>query len=134
MEKRPEIEQAVTWLYTDDFDKLVPFYRDVLELELVLVQPRTRVFRMAENAFIGVCCMEERPLGTKGMMVTFLCADVMAMYEHLKAKGVEFEHPPRPLGDGTLIATFFRDPQGYHLQIQQFTDPRWVRPDGSKAG
>lgn len=127
-QKRPEIEQAMTWLYTDDFDKLIPFYRDVLELEMVLEQPRTRVFKTAPGAYLGVCVMAERPLGTKGVMYTFLCADVMAMYEYLLTKGVEFEHPPRALGDGTLIATFFRDPQGYHLQIQEFRDPRWVHP------
>ncbi|OBZ93514.1 hypothetical protein ADU59_21980 [Pararhizobium polonicum] len=121
----PLINQAVTWLYTEELEKLVPFYRDVMELPLVLEQARCRVFRMAAGAFIGVCRIPERPLGTKGMMVTFLTADVQALYERLLAKGVEFEHPPKPLGDGSLIGTFFRDPQGYHLQIQQFLDPRW---------
>ena len=126
---RPPIEQAVTWLYTDDLEKLLPFYRDVLGLEMVLEQSRCRVFRTAPGAFLGICCMAERPLGTKGVMVTFLGEDVQAMYEALVARGVDtFEHPPRKLGDGSLIGTFFRDPQGYHLQIQQFLDARWRHP------
>lgn len=121
----PLINQAVTWLYTEDLAKMVPFYRDVMELPLVLEQQRCTVFRMAPGAFIGVCNISYRPLGTKGMMVTFLTADVQALYDRLLAKGVTFEHEPKPLGDGSLIGTFFRDPQGYHLQIQQFLDPRW---------
>lgn len=126
--KRPYIEQAVTWIYTEHLDNLVPFYRDVLELEMVLEQRRTRVFRTGPDAFLGVCAMEERPLGTKGVMYTFLVADVQAMYEYLLTKGIEFEHPPALRGDGTVLSTFFRDPQGYHLEIQEFRDPKWCYP------
>lgn len=126
--KRPPIEQAITWLYTEDLEKLVRFYTDVMELEQVLDQRRCRVFRTGPDAFLGVCSMAERPLGTKGMMYTFLCADVQAMYDFLLAKGVVFEHPPAVRGDGTVLSTFFRDPEGYHLEIQEFRDPRWCYP------
>jgi predicted enzyme related to lactoylglutathione lyase len=124
------IEQNVVWLYADDLDRLAGFYRDVIGLPQVLDQGVCRVFQVSPTGFLGVCNKEGRPRGTKGMMFTFLVEDVEAAYEHFLARGVQFDGPPNMLGGRTVYSAFFRDPEGYWLEIQEFNDPRWPYPSG----
>jgi len=123
-------EQNVVWLYTDDLDRLAEFYRDVLELPQVLDQGVCRVFQVSPTGFLGVCNKEGRPRGTRGMMFTFLVEDIVAAYEHYRARGVVFDGPPDLSGGGTVHSCFFRDPEGYSLELQEFDDPRWPYPPG----
>ena len=116
--------QLLTFLYTDDLPRSVAFYRDTLGLEPVIDQGRVTIFRVNPGAYLGVCDLPNRPRGTDGVMVTFV-VDVDETYARLHAKGVAFDGPPGPMMDGTVYAAFFRDPDGYRLEIQEFRDPRW---------
>lgn len=116
--------QLLTFLYTDDLARAAGFYRDVMGLEPVIDQGRVVIFRVNAGAYLGVCDLPNRPRGTDGVMVTFV-VDVDAAYARLKGLGVVFDGPPRPMMDGTVYAAFFRDPDGYRLEIQEFRDPRW---------
>ena len=129
---RPPFEQSVTFLYSDDLAAHAAFYRDVLELEEVLDQGACRIFRVSGTSFLGVCDLPYRPRGTKGVMFTFLCEDVEAMYRHLLGRGVVFDAPPDMHGGRTVYSAFFRDPVGYALEIQEFRDPRWPYPGGRR--
>ena len=124
------IEQNVVWLYTADLERLAAFYRDVIGLPQVLDQGICRVFQVSPTGFLGVCDKPGRPLGTKGMVFTFLVADVEAAYQHFKARGVAFDGPPNMSGGRTVYSCFFRDPEGYLLEFQEFNDPRWPYPEG----
>jgi len=128
--KKIFIEQNVVWLYTDDLERLAAFYRDVLELPQVLDQGVCRVFQVSPTGFLGVCNKEGRPRGTKGMMFTFLVEDVETAYAHFLARGVEFDGPPNMLGGRSVYSAFFKDPEGYWLEIQEFNEPRWPYPPG----
>jgi catechol 2,3-dioxygenase-like lactoylglutathione lyase family enzyme len=116
--------QQLTFLYTDDLPRAVAFYRDVLGLRPVIDQRAAVLFQVNPGAYLGVCDRPDRPRGTAGVMVTFVCP-VDATYRALLAKGVTFDGPPGPQMDGTVYAAFFRDPDGYRLEIQEFRDPRW---------
>ena len=116
--------QQLTFLYTDDLARSVAFYRDVLDLELVVDQGRAVLFRVNDGAYLGVSDRADRPRGTAGVMVSFVC-DVDATYARLEARGVTFDGPPGPQMEGTVYAAFFRDPAGYRLELQEFRDPRW---------
>ncbi|SEA10828.1 VOC family protein [Rubrimonas cliftonensis] len=116
--------QLLTFLYTDDLARAAGFYRDVVGLEPVIDQGRVVIFRVNAGAYLGVCDLPNRPRGTDGVMVTFV-VDVDEAYERLKARGVVFDGPPGPMMDGAVYAAFFRDPDGYRLEIQEFRDPRW---------
>ena len=116
--------QQLTFLYTDDLSRSVAFYRDVLDLEPVVDQGRAVLFRVNDGAYLGVSDRADRPRGTDGVMVSFVC-DVDRVYAKLAARGVAFDGPPGPQMDGTVYAAFFRDPDGYRLEIQEFRDPRW---------
>lgn len=124
------IEQNVVWLYTEQLDRLAGFYRDVIGLKRVLDQGNCQVFQVSPTGFLGVCNKPGRPLGTKGMVFTFLVADVEAAYQHFKARGVAFDAPPDMSADQPIHSCFFRDPEGYLLEMQEFNDPRWPYPEG----
>jgi catechol 2,3-dioxygenase-like lactoylglutathione lyase family enzyme len=122
---RPPIDQQITFFYTDDLERLSRFYGEVMELEQVLDQGVCHIYRVTDDSFIGVCNKKDRPRGTKGVMFTFIVRDVMEMFEYLKAKGVEFEVPPSLRPGALVYSAFFRDPEGYMLEIQEFRDSRW---------
>jgi catechol 2,3-dioxygenase-like lactoylglutathione lyase family enzyme len=116
--------QLITFLYTDDLPRSVAFYRDVIGLEPVIDQGRVTIFRVNPGAYLGVADLPDRPRGTDGVMVTFV-VDVDATARRLEAAGVVWDDPPAMRMDGTVYAAFFRDPDGYRLEIQEFRDPRW---------
>lgn len=116
--------QLLTFLYTDDLARSVSFYRDVLDLEPVVDQGAVMIFRVNDGAYLGVADLPNRPRGTDGVMVTFVC-DVDTTFARLEARGVTFESPPDLYMHGTVYGAFFRDPDGYRLEIQEFRDARW---------
>lgn len=126
----PFAEQTVTFLYTDDLERHAAFYRDLLGLEQVLDQGDCRIFRAGPASFVGVCDKPNRPRGAQGVMLTFLCEDADAVHAALSARGVAFDGPPADLDEGRIRAAFFRDPEGYVLEVQEFRDPRWPYPEG----
>lgn len=134
--KREEVffEQSITWLYTEDLDRLARFYGEVLELPFVMDQQvaggRTRIYRASPSHFIGICAIPGRPLGTRGMIFTFLVPDVQAAYAHYLARGVPFESAPDMSPGRVIHSCFFHDPEGYKLELQEFSDPRWPYPGG----
>lgn len=123
----PAIGQAITWLYSDDLAAHAAFYREVIGLAPVLEQRSEAggcvLFRVAAGAFLGVCDLSQRPRGTAGMLVTFVVPDLAAAMAALAARGAAFE--------GAVLerpghrSAFLRDPAGYLLEVQQFTDARW---------
>lgn len=117
----------LVFLYTDDLPRAARFYGETLELPLAMDQGSCKLFRTAPGAVLGVCDLAHRERGTKGITVSFLVADVDATYAALAAKGVVFEGPPRTGTSGLVRGAFFRDPDGYRLEIQSFTDPAWDR-------
>ncbi|MEO3475994.1 VOC family protein [Roseomonas sp. CAU 1739] len=125
-------EQSITFLYTDDLERHAAFYRDVMGLKLVLEQSVAKIFQWTPTSFLGVCDKEGRPRGNKGIMLTFLVEDAQATYDRLLERGVVFDEPLEARGGYNLRSAFFRDPEGYVLEIQEFMDPRWPYPDGRK--
>ncbi len=128
--KKPFIEQNVVWMYTDDIERHAAFYRDVLDLPQVLDQGVCRIFQVSPTGFLGVCDKVGRPRGTKGMMFTFLVENVEEAYAWMVARGVAFDGPPDMRGGKNVYSAFFKDPEGYWLEIQEFRDPRWPYPAG----
>lgn len=120
--------QAVTFVYTDDLDASASFYGDILGLELVLDQGACRIFRIAPEAYLGVCRRGRRAPQPDGVIVTLVTDDVDGWHDRLTTRGVVFEGPPRDNDDFRIRHCFLRDPAGYLLEIQRFDDPAWPRP------
>jgi catechol 2,3-dioxygenase-like lactoylglutathione lyase family enzyme len=53
---------------------------------------------------------------------------VEAWHAALVAAGAEVLGPPALSADGGITGFFFRDPDGYLLEIQRFETPDWPAP------
>ena len=128
-------EQAVTFLYVRDTAVSYGFYGGTLELPLVLDQGLARIYRVGPgDAFLGICkssSVQQPPLPDRaplGVIFTFVTQDVDGWHRHLLAKGVAFDKPPALNPEYGIYNCFFRDPDGYLLEIQRFLSPQWPRP------
>jgi catechol 2,3-dioxygenase-like lactoylglutathione lyase family enzyme len=106
-----------------DLARSTEFYRDVLgfyeidggEGNVVLASGDTRLVLRAVH--------DAPPVDRRLVHVNLEVADVQAVYEELRAKGVRFTYPPRPTSRGErleLWAAAFRDPDGHGIAITQW--------------
>lgn len=139
-----------TSISTGDLDRMLGFYRDLVGMEVLfevdfsgadieaitaLPGARGRV-AMLRTANAHVELFEyarpvpaagdpNRPVCNHGL--THICFDVTdlpAEYERLKANGVPFHCEPRFLGNGTVLTTYARDPDGNVVEFQEILNPR----------
>ena len=117
-------DAQVTFCYTSDLETTARFYEDALGLPLALDQGSCRIYRVARRAFLGFC---RRPEAARpdGIVLTLVADDVDGWARRLAEKGVAFEKLPTFNPAYNIYHCFFRDPNGYLLEIQRFEDPRW---------
>jgi catechol 2,3-dioxygenase-like lactoylglutathione lyase family enzyme len=132
MTDKAPFEQNMTFFYSDRMEETSAFFRDKLGLRQVLDQGICHIFQVSPTGFLGVCNKADRPRGTKGVMFTFLTDDLERDHKLWLDRGVVFDGPPSLSGNKTVHSVFFRDPNGYMLELQEFRDPRWPYPDGRK--
>ncbi|MEM7226450.1 MAG: VOC family protein [Pseudomonadota bacterium] len=126
MSELPPFAQQVTFVYCTDLEATCRFYREVMGLSEVLDQGACRIFRVAGEAFLGLCQGEGPP--ARGITVTFVVDDVDAWYRHLVAQGVSTEGPPAENPRFKIYNFFARDPAGTRIEVQRFLDPAWPKP------
>ncbi len=117
--------ESVTFLYTRDLSATARFYEDLLGLELTVDQGDCRIYRVSRESFLGFCQRDSAPETPQGVIFTFVTAEVDAWAERLAQAGVEFEKAPGLNEKYRIYNCFFRDPNGYLLEIQRFLDPGW---------
>ena len=129
----PSVDQQVTFIYAHDLERTAAFYGPVLGLEQVLDQGACRIFRVAGEAFLGICSKGKRSPEPGGVIVTLVTAEVDAWYEWLKARDVPLDGPPA-VNEAYGIYNFFaHDPNGYLVEFQRFLDPAWPSPGRHRA-
>lgn len=126
----PNVKQAVPFFMVTDIDASLRFYVDGLGFVM------TREWRPKEaGGRIEWCWLElggvalmlqeyrrvsapKGPLG-QGVSVCFMCADAIAIYHEITARGIAARRPF--VGNG-LWVTSVKDPDGYHLDFESPTD------------
>ncbi len=121
------ITQQITFLYTRDLEATARFYEERLGLPLALDQGGCRIYRTAGEAYVGFCEREEAPEEPQGIILTLVTPEVDGWYEMLRAQGVPFEKAPAINPTYNIYHCFFRDPNGYLIEIQRFSDEGWDR-------
>jgi catechol 2,3-dioxygenase-like lactoylglutathione lyase family enzyme len=123
----PSIDQAITFLSVSDLEAADRFYSGLLGMPMVLDQGSCRIFRLCGEAFLGVC---ERPaeVSSAGVVVTIVTDEVDAWHDRLTAHGVAVHKAPAENPEYRIYNGFYRDPDGYLVEIQQFLDPGWPAP------
>jgi catechol 2,3-dioxygenase-like lactoylglutathione lyase family enzyme len=122
-------DAQITFCYTEDPEASYRFYEETLGLLLVLDQGGCRIYRAARGAYLGMCHRLKAPKPS-GVILTLVTDDVDRWYEELSAAGVAFEKAPAHNPEYGIYHCFFRDPNGYLLEIQRFDNPAW---SGSKT-
>jgi catechol 2,3-dioxygenase-like lactoylglutathione lyase family enzyme len=115
-------EQFVAFLHTPDLEQTSRFYAGTLGLPLVRDQGTCRIFRAASAAYLGFCTHLDAPR-PEGVILTLVSDNVDGWYERLLALGVEFVKAPAHNPQYRIYHCFFKDPNGYLLEIQRFDEP-----------
>lgn len=129
----------VTFIYARDPAASQRFYEQALGLSLVLDQGGCRIYRVADEAFLGVC--QARPGQTmltgegrdRGAVLTLVVADaaaVAAWGRHLATMGVRIDTPAGYNRAYDIDHLFAVDPDGYWVEIQAFRSKTWPRKRG----
>ena len=60
------------------------------------------------------------------MIITLVSDEVDAWHDRLTAAGVPVEQAPKVTEEYGVYHAFYRDPDGYLVEIQRFLDPDWA--------
>ena len=123
----PAIDQQITFLSVADLEVSTGFYAGTLGLTMVLDQGDCRIFEASTSAFVGVC---HRPdaVDPTGIIVTFVTDAVDEWHERLIDAGVACERAPSRNDTYQVYQAFYRDPDGYLIEVQRFLDAAWLTP------
>lgn len=122
-----KFDQQVTFLTTDKMSESIDFYENILGLELVLDQGGCRLYRVSNDAFLGICERERHTDDCQHLVFTFVTDQVDEWYEKLKDTGIKITKKPAYSPEYNIYHMFFYDPNGYLLEIQEFKDPNWPK-------
>lgn len=113
----------VTFLPTADLDATTAFYEGVLGLRLARDQGLCRVYATGAGAFVGFCDRGYAIPVEYRVVVTLLVDDVHAAYAAVVAAGGASERAPAHSEQFRCTSCFFRDPNGYLVELQRFDEP-----------
>ena len=118
-----DIQQTITWVYTDDVDQTCKFYSDILGLKLIRDADVARIYRLTETSNVGVCeALDWRVVEPRGSMLTLVTDDVDKWFAHLKGAAVPYRSEPERIAKFGIYALLVEDPNGYLIEFQQFLD------------
>ena len=120
-------DAQITFLPSSDLERSRTFYEEVLGLELVTDQGTCHIYRVTNEAFLGVC-VKDVPYQTDGVIVTLVTQDVDGWCERVTAAGGMIDRGPDHSERFGIYHAFLRDPDGNLLEIQRFDDPGWSSP------
>jgi len=108
VEKIGQIAIAIT-----DLNKSVPFYRDILGLELLFEVPSGLAFFNCAGTRLMLTTLQGKEEDHKTSVIYYKVADIHRSTGLLKSKGVNFEREPQmaaKMEDHDLWIGFLRDP------------------------
>ena len=132
----PNVKQAVPFFMVTDIEASLRFYVDGLGFALKNNwSPHGRIEWCWLDLGDAALMLQEyrpgrRPAGQlgQGVSICFVCADAIALYHELVARGVAAQ---RPFVGNRMWVTSVTDPDGYHLYFESQTDaPEETEYDG----
>ena len=115
-------DQQVTFLHTSNLNRTAQFYEEILELPLLRDQVVCRIYQSSSVSYLGFCIHLDAAR-LEGIVLTLVTDDVDGWYQKLKEKGVTITAPPAYNPKYQIYHFFFKDPNGYTLEIQRFDVP-----------
>ena len=110
-------------IWSEDLNNLLPFYRDVLGIKVLLESPGFVLLGAdsLDAPALGIGTHSEvrgRNADMARHMVGFASDDIKADWKRLKEAGVEFIEDPTE--DGDLSIATLKDPEGNLVQLFQY--------------
>ncbi|MGD8397571.1 MAG: VOC family protein [Anaerolineae bacterium] len=127
----------ITFLYYDDLAPAAAFYGDVMGFELVEDQAWARIYRVGDDAFLGIVAGEKgyhRPQARNAVLLTLVVDDVPGWYDYLAGHGVAMLSEVQDRPEIQIRCFFLEDPGSYTLEIQEFLRPDLVETFYHGAG
>jgi len=119
-----QVQYPITFLYYRDLESVIPFYRDVLGLDLEIDQGWSKIFAVhSGKSYVGLVDESAGSMSSvdeKGVLLTFVVDDVDVWHEHMAASGVEGLTEPKMQEEIGVYCFFCEDPGGYRIEIQKF--------------
>ena len=118
-------EDAVGFYDTQDLEKTHEFWHGVVGLPLALDQGACRIYQISECGFIGFCHRAEPYTERAPLIITLVTEAVDERIAEMKGRGLVLEREPAFNPKFRIYHAFFRDPNGYLVEVQRFEDPAW---------
>ena len=120
---KPIIDQQITFLHAENLEQTKTFYTNTLGFPLLRDQGTCLIFGVNTGAYLGFCLhIEKVPIG-RNIILTLVSDEVDEWYEQLKLKDCEILEPPKYNSQYQIYHFFFKDPDGYWIEIQRFDQP-----------
>ena len=118
---------SITFLYFEDFPAAKDFFTSVLGLETAVDQGWAMIWRTGPTGFVGAVDVRKGSIPVKtrgGVLISLNVHGVEAWYERMKHAGVSGLTPLKLHDDIGLRSFFFKGPEGYDFEIQEFIRPQ----------
>ena len=112
--------EVITFLGTKDLKKTSNFYQKGLGLTLYKDQGVCLIFNINNQSKIGFCEHMEVIHNEKSPILTLVTKKVDEAYEKLINYGLEIVEKPKINHKFKIYHFFFKDPNGYTIEIQKF--------------
>jgi len=115
-------KEFITFLGTKDLNKTSDFYQNILGLTLYKDQKICLIFNINKQSKIGFC--EHLPVmhDNKSPIITLVTEEVDEVYNKLVNKGLKILESPKLNKKFNIYHFFFKDPNGYTIEIQRFLE------------
>lgn len=112
--------EFITFLGTKDIKKTSHFYHNILGLTIYKDQKICLIFHVNKQSKIGFC--EHIPVihDDKSPIITLVTEEVDEVYNNLINKGLKIVESPKLNKKFNIYHFFFKDPNGYTIEIQRF--------------
>ena len=115
-------DEFITFLGTRDLKKSATFYQEVLGLTLYKDQKTSLIFNVTLQSKIGFCEHISVVHEEKSPIITLVTENVDEIYRSLVDKGLKIAESPKLNPKFNIYHFFFKDPNGYTIEIQKFLD------------
>ena len=116
----------ITFLYFYDMPEARQFFLKTLGLEQVFDLDWVAIFRVSGNAFLGTVDASRasiKVIHRGGMLISLTVDDVDSWHKKIKKASLEHVTEVKSIEEIGLRSFFFKGPEGYDFEIQEFTNP-----------
>lgn len=117
-----QFKEFITFLGTKDLNETSNFYQNILGLTIYKDQNVCLIFNINNQSKIGFCEHMSVIYDDKSPIITFVTEEVDKFYTKLMKAGIYIEENPKTNPKFNIYYFFFKNPNGYTIEIQRFLD------------